>query len=135
MADGSDRESIWSVPRRVRALYAVLFGVNTIGGWIILVILTPWESKSIPYYGTCVLVSAAGSVIVVETGAGIMAIADLLTEWREKRLEAAHRAGQQQANAEWIAWNARREEAERLNQPFNEPPPAAAPTDTPGRRQ
>lgn len=134
MADGSDRESIWSVPRRVRAFYAVLFGVSTVGGWVTLVVLTPWEAKSIPYYGTCVLVSAAGSVIVVEIGAGIMAIADVIKEWQAKRLEAARREGEERAAAKWIAWNARREEAERLNQPFDEPPPETAPTDTPGRQ-
>ncbi len=113
--------------------YAVLFSLTTVGGWVMLVILTPWEANSIPYYGTCVLVSAAGSVIVAEIGAGIMVIADWVVEWRQKRLAAAHRAGEQKADERWIAWNARRLEAERLKQPFDEPPPVSE--DTPDPQQ
>ncbi len=61
-----------------------------------------------------------------------------LFDWgydRMTRLRRAREEGQQEANSKWIAWNARREEAERLGQPFNEPPPATATRDTPARRQ
>lgn len=45
--------------------------------------------------------------------------------WREKQ-EKLRQEGRKQMDSRWIAWNARREEAERLKKPFTEPPPSEA---------
>ena len=41
-----------------------------------------------------------------------------------KMKEEARKEGYEQASAEWSAWNARREEAERNGGGFQEPPPS-----------
>ena len=49
-----------------------------------------------------------------------MVLAEL---WLERRERKAREEGRQLQQAQWEAWNQRREEAEAKGEPFTEPPP------------
>ena len=62
-------------------------------------------------------VSAVNTVVAVEGG-------EMLAErYLRRRYEAGLKAGEAQAWEAWEAWNQRRIDAEKADQPFNEPPP------------
>ena len=78
------------------------------------------------------LSSAAFSIIILETGRGLMVMASWLEaklkQRQERRLaeaEAKARANARaETNAEWRAWLDRMREAQAKGEPFNEPPPS-----------
>ena len=158
MADSSDRESIWSVRQDDLKRFSILFPSSWAVGfiyesrqveqWLEVCWCRSWgciwlNSRSIGDTLLRLLTEEAGTVGLSAAIVALMLIAGrrasmALFDWgydRVTRLKRVREEGQDEANSKWIAWNARREEAERLNQPFNEPPPATAATDTPARRQ
>ena len=81
------------------------------------------EWQAIQYAATGELLKAGGvalitSPIIVESGR--MVIAGI---WSERRERKAREEGRQLQQAEWEAWNRRRQEAEDQGVPFDEPPP------------
>lgn len=82
--------------------------------------------------GRLVLASAAGSLIFTELWRNGMVLADRLEEWfakrRERQIARAVAEAEEKTRVKvaslWQAWNERRMEAERLGQPFDEPPPS-----------
>ena len=161
MAESSDRESIWSVRQDDLKRFSILFpGSWAIGfiyqsrqveQWLEVSWCRAWgciwvNSRSIGDTLLELLTEEAGTVGLSAAIVSLMLIAGrrasmALFDWGYDRFTRTKRAreegreeGEQRATAKWIAWNARREDAERLKKPFDEPPPATAPTDTPAGR-
>ena len=147
-----ERESIWSIARRLRNWYAWIFSVE----YLIFLGLTIWDEV---HYQTGD--NALQTVLAVRRGmtANILDIAAsayvalegvMLAQWLKERdqrkereaIEKAERAVQaaeqieqtaaQQAAEQvaeerrrWLAWYERMQEAQRAGQPFTEPPPAS----------
>ena len=147
-----ERESIWSIARRLRNWYAWIFSVE----YLIFLGLTIWDEV---HYQTGD--NALQTVLAVRRGmtANILDIAAsayvalegvMLAQWLKERdqrkereaIEKAERAVQaaeqieqtaaQQAAEQvaeerqrWLAWYERMQEAQRMGQPFTEPPPAS----------
>jgi hypothetical protein len=63
-------------------------------------------------------------VTVAVSKEGIMPLFNVVRGRIDAKVEEARAKGLAEANAKWIAWNARREEAGRLSVAFNEPPPS-----------
>ena len=147
-----ERESIWSIARRLRNWYAWIFSVE----YLIFLGLTIWDEV---HYQTGD--NALQTVLAVRRGmtANILDIAAsayvalegvMLAQWLKERdqrkereaIEKAERAVQmaeqieqtaaQQAAEQvaeerqrWLAWYERMQEAQRAGQPFTEPPPTS----------
>lgn len=112
MSKREERESIWSVQKRVRNFYGVLFSTLLVAGTIYLVTQKTTFLDFLPLFGVLVVGVAAVSMVVADVLGGIMGIADLVQDWRQKRIEAARREGEkrgaeklQQALDEWEAQN------------------------------
>jgi hypothetical protein len=81
------------------------------------------EWTAIQYVVTGELIRAGAaalviSPIIVETGRMVLAAI-----WSERRERKAREEGRHFQQAEWEAWNRRRQEAGDQGVPFNEPPP------------
>ena len=132
-----ERESIWSIARRLRNWYAWIFSVE----YLIFLGLTIWDEV---HYQTGD--NALQTVLAVRRGmtANILDIAAsayvalegvMLAQWLKERdqrkereaIEKAERAVEQVAEERqrWLAWYERMQEAQRAGQPFTEPPPAS----------
>ena len=73
-----------------------------------------------------VIISLAGSLLLLESVA-MLAERYLRQRYREGKAEGrveGKAEGKAEANKAWEDWNRRREEAERENREFNEPPPS-----------
>ncbi len=139
--DVEARESIWSVPPGLRALYFALFTLLTLAGIGVLVWYevfvntadTPAQTMMTIIRSTgAVTVGAAGiSLVIMEAPRIIMVVADYFTKrWlnplKEKLREEGRAEGQAEMNTAWQTWNERRMAAEANGEPFHEPPPGAA---------
>ena len=143
MADSSDRESIWSVRKDDIGLYSGLFLSLWILGMLYywpsefcwqrtwLCVLTNIQVTWVWLVKEAGLVGLSSAVISLVTVAvskeGIMPLFNVVRGRIDKKVEAARKEGLAEGRAEvtkWIAWNARREEAERMSLDFNEPPPS-----------
>ena len=148
------RDSIWSVSRETKGLYFIVFiTLALIGGGLVTytevhvnkadgivdTALAAWAGV-----GRLVIASVAGSLIVTEVWRNGMVLAERLEEWFDKRRERqiaeavaeavaeteektraeATAKTREEVTALWQAWNERRLEAERLGEPFDEPPPS-----------
>jgi hypothetical protein len=155
MADTSVRESIWSVRQDDLKRFSVLFPSSWAVGfiyqsrqvdqWLEVCWCRHWgciwiNSRSIGDTLLKLLTEEAGTVGLSAAIVSLMLIAGrrasmALFDWgydRFTRTKRAREEAREERDQKWIAWNARREEADRLGQPFDEPPPAMAPTrDTP----
>lgn len=93
MAQREERESIWSVQKRVRNFYGLLFSFLLVAGAIYLGTQTTTFLAFLPRFGVLVVGVAAVSMVVADILGGIMGIADIVQDWREKRIEAARKEG------------------------------------------
>ncbi len=68
---------------------------------------------------------AAGlALLTIEGPRTLMVVADYITiRWLNPLKERLRAEGRAEGQAEWIAWNERRMEAEAKGEPFSEPPP------------
>lgn len=119
----------FEVPTRARWFHLLLIAIQVvvgvcIWGWYDW----PWQE---PFWralvslwmvlGSLVTAAVVLSLLVLEGGGWIVVIAARYFEQRERERQLIR----DQVNAAWIAWNARREDADRMGTPFNEPPPAS----------
>ena len=151
-----DRESIWTIPTRLKRWYFVLFSVQVIvaTGWIVWIgiedtsvngasetLLHLWQ-----HLAPAAIASATFALVIVDTANGIMVLSTWLEEVLERRRErdrerrrieikAAAQAAAESARVEaaaevqkkWLEWNRRREAAASSGEEFNEPPPGVTP--------
>ena len=152
--DGSEqsaqRESIWSVSRRWKAIYFPLFTALTIIGagyvvWHGITHRPPGDIHDaivsiILRLAPTIIVSAGAGVVVTELGRYAAMLSDILREktdkWiaksrkedREKAraggLAEGHATGLAEMQKLWLGWNRRRLEHEARGEPFDEPPPS-----------
>ena len=64
-----------------------------------------------------------GFVSAVNTVVAVEGVEMLVERYLRRRYEAGLKEGEAQAWEAWEAWNQRRIDAEKADQPFNEPPP------------
>lgn len=139
MADDGDRgerDSIWSVARGALTLYFALFISLFLAGMALLI----WKGDppSGDWAGLALFVwqaaapnalsAAAFSIIILETGRGLMVMASWLEaklkQRQERRLAEAEAKARAETNAEWRAWLDRMRQAQARGEPFDEPPPS-----------
>ena len=146
----AQRESIWSVSRRWKALYFPLFTTLTIigAGYVVWHGITHRPQGDVHdaivaiilRLAPTLIVSAGASVVVTELGRYSAMLSDILREktdkWiakrRKEKLEEATAQGIAQGHAEgrsemqklWQEWNRRRLAHEARGEPFDEPPPS-----------
>ena len=122
------RISIPNIPVRAARWYLPVFTAITVyltASNTLFVVATEriigWQA--IQYVVTGELLKAGGVALIVSpiiTEVGRMVLAEL---WLERRERKAREEGRQLQQAEWEAWNRRRQEAEAKGIPFDEPPP------------
>ena len=132
------RESIWSVPPGLRALYFAQFTLWTLAGIGVLVWYEVFVNTSdtasqtmmaiIRSTGTVTVGAAGISLVTMEAPRIVMVVADYFTKrWlnplKEKLREEARAEGRAEMNTAWQTWNERRMAAEANGDPFDEPPP------------
>ena len=143
----AERESIWSVRSRLLAPYFSVFGILV----IIVTGLTFWrEFANAPpgAYWVDTLLNGlrqssgamlwiAGNSLLGQEVYNMMYLItekymnkryrDGLTKGRGEGLAEGLAEGRNEEREEWLAWNERREAAEREGREFTEPPPAGRP--------
>lgn len=142
----AERESIWSVPRRLRAWYAGIFVTE----YLLFLALTIWDEV---VYQTgdnavqTILAAQRGmsqNLLQIAGSAYVILEVYMLAEWLRERdqrreqaaVERAERAEQAEAEArqreeaarrelnhQWRAWYWRQQAAFQNGRPFDEPPP------------
>ena len=146
---GQNRESIWTIPTKLKRWYFALFSIQ-------IVIATAWLARSaiadesingisgLLFYtwqntAPAAVSSATFALVIVDGINGIMVLSTWLEEVLEKRkqqqIKAASDKAASEARAEataevqkrWEAWNRRREAAAIAGDKFNELPPGAKP--------
>ena len=151
----NDRESIWTIPTRLKRWYFALFSIQAVAAtaWIIRtaivdervsgaseVLLFLWQ-----YLAPAAVASATFALVIVDAANGNMVLSTWLQETLEKRrqreqerhrreVQAAAQAAADKASDEareterqkWLEWNQRRVEAEAAGEDFNEPPPGTS---------
>ena len=140
-----DRESIWTIPTKLKRWYFALFSIQVVLAAVVLVraaiadentqafeeILTYiWQ-----YMAPAAVASAAFSLVIIDGINGLMVLSTWLAETLEKRRREEEKRQQRQlrtaadnARSEerqrWLEWNRRREAAAAAGENFTEPPPA-----------
>lgn len=146
----AERESIWSVPRRLRAWYAGIFVTE----YLLFLALTIWDEV---VYQTgdnavqTILAAQRGmsqNLLQIAGSAYVILEVYMLAEWLRERdqrreqaaveraeaeaqraeqaeaaLQKALREARQEANHQWRAWYWRQQAAFQNGRPFDEPPP------------
>ena len=146
----AERESIWSVPRRLRAWYAGIFVTE----YLLFLALTIWDEV---VYQTgdnavqTILAAQRGmsqNLLQIAGSAYVILEVYMLAEWLRERdqrreqaaveraeaeaqraeqaeaaLQKALREARQEANHKWRAWYWRQRAAFQDGRPFDEPPP------------
>ena len=143
-----DRESIWTIPTRLKRWYFALFSIQIVIAAVVLVrsaaadgnaqgaevfLTYTWQNMA-----PAAVASAAITLVIIDGINGLMVLSTWLAETLEKRrrreqerhrqeIEAAKELVRMEATAEiqkrWEEWNRRRLEAESVGEEFNEPPP------------
>ncbi len=135
----NDRESIWTIPTKLKRWYFALFSVQVVAatGWIIWtgiddetvrgpseILLHLWQ-----YLAPAAIASATFALVIVDTVNGIMVLSTWLEEVLEKRKQRQIRdaavTAREDERQRWLGWNRRREEAAAAGKEFDEPPPSA----------
>ena len=144
------RESIWSVSKRWKAVYFPLFTTLTIigSGYVV------WHGITHPPQGDVhdaivaiilrlaptLIVSAGASVVATELGRYTAMLSDILREKTDKWIAKSRKEDREKATAQglaqglaqgrsemqqlWQGWNHRRLAHEARGEPFDEPPPS-----------
>ena len=126
--DREERFGVLSVPAYAIRWFLVLFSVGTIYLTVANTLVASAKVGAIGWLeiqriATAEIVQAGGaslvgSVIIVEVGNVV------LGEWvRQRRQQRDLEEGRKEAHALWLAWNQRREEAEKRGEAFDELPP------------
>ncbi len=144
------RESIWSVSRRWKAVYFPLFTTLTIigSGYVVWHGVTHRPQGDVHdaivaiilRLAPTVIVSAGASIVVTELGRYAAMLSDILREKTDKWIAKSRREDREKAAAQglaqgraegraerqelWQEWNQRRLEHEARGEPFDEPPPS-----------
>ena len=140
-----DRESIWTIPTKLKRWYFALFSIQVVVAAVWLVITAVGDearngAKDILTFlwlnmAPAAVSSATFTLVIVDTVNGIMVLSTWLEETLEKRrqrqIEAAEERGLARGRAElrrrqmeWEQWNRRRETAAAAGGEFTEPPPS-----------
>ncbi len=138
-----DRESIWTIPTRLKRWYFALFSLQAVAAtaWIITTAVTDKNVNGVSeillflwrYLAPAAVASATFALVIIDTANGIMVLSTWLQETLDKRRqreEERHRKELQAAvdneRQRWLDWNRRREAAAQAGEEFNEPPPGTA---------
>ena len=127
---GDEREDILSILRELRPFYFWIL-IAQIALWGTLIVLAERDNCTNAGFSTCIVaigLKTSGfiplwfltSVVLVDIGRFLMV---LLPNLRGKIRAEGKAEGADQMYAKWSAWNARRIEAARKGEPFDEPPP------------
>ena len=131
-----DRVSIWSVSRADLRWFSVLFPSLWIMGTLYYAAFrASWNNPADATFSTLfnadIGLSAAVLALMVIAGKAVIVV---LFDWpirvREKRREEGRREARQEIRAKISDWDARRREAERRGEKFDEPPPLMNPGDS-----
>ena len=144
-----ERESIWSIPARLKRLYFALFAAQVIAAlvWLILdaladetldgaqaKILYVWQNMA-----PAAITSATFALVLTDGWNSIMVLStwleDELKKFNQRRVDAAARKAREEGRAEardevnrlWWEWIDRREAAEAAGEEFTEMPPGYKP--------
>jgi len=137
-----DRESIWTIPAKLKRWYFALFSIQVVIAaiWLVRMGIVDEGRNGIPdilfylwqYMAPAAVSSATFALVIVDTANGIMVLStwleDELKKRRERQLKAAVKAAVEEGRAEerqrWEQWNRRREAAAAAGEEFSEPPPS-----------
>ena len=120
-----ERESIWSIGRRLRNWYAWIFSIE----YLLFLGLTIWDEV---YYQTgdnalqTVLAVRRGmtaNILDIVASAYVILEGVMLAQWLKERDQRKEREAVK-LNQQWQAWYERQQAAFREGRPFDEPPPA-----------
>ncbi len=122
------RESIWSISSENLRLYSVLFPLFWIAGTTYYAIyMIPWPAGWIVVTGHLMMnigiIGVSSAVLSMMVIAGKEAIMTLF-DWRKQLEERKIRRVRAEIQAEWQAWQRRKDAAESEGKPFDEPSPA-----------
>ena len=139
----SERESIWTIPTKLKRWYFALFSIQVVIAtvWLVRAALTDDSTNGTAavlvyiwqYMAPAAVSSAAFALVIIDGINGIMVLSTWLEEVLEKRkqrqIKAAADFARVEATAEvqkrWEEWNSRREAAVSAGERFSEPPPGA----------
>lgn len=143
-----ERESIWTIPAKLKRWYFALFSIQVViaTAWLVRTAILDESRNGVPDILTFLWLnmapvavsSATFALVIVDTANGIMVLSTWLEETLEKRrqqqIKAAEERGLARGRAElqklqkdWQDWNRRREAAVAAGEEFNEPPPGLTP--------
>ncbi len=120
-----ERESIWSIARRLRNWYAWIFSIE----YLLFLGLTIWDEV---HYQTgdnalqTVLAVRRGmtaNILDIVASAYVILEGVMLAQWLKERDQRKEREAVK-LNQQWQAWYERQQAAFRDGRPFDEPPPA-----------
>ena len=140
-----DRVSMWSVPRRFRRVYFQLFYSLGIIGivWSVWYEASRLGSEASYHDITNAVIQKAPAIIFTTAFISLMTtevsmvLAEMVSEYFQKRRDAAAAEAQAKGLAEgiaqgeermgrkWAEWNSNRLEAEERGEDFDEPPPSS----------
>ena len=136
-----DRESIWTIPTRLKRWYFAPFSIQVIIAtvWLVRAAITDGSRDGVTeillyvwqYMAPAAVSSAAFTLVIIDGINGFMVLSTWLEEVLEKRKQRQIKAAADKARAEerqsWLEWNSRRVAAAAAGEEFNEPPPGASP--------
>lgn len=128
-----DRESIWTIPARLKRWYFALFSIQVVIATVVLVraALAGENTRGVEavliylwqYMAPAAVASAAFTLVIVDGINGLMVLSTWLEETLEKRRRRQIRAAVESERQRWLDWNRRREAAADAGEEFTEPPP------------
>ena len=124
MGNQDERESIWSIRKRWRPFYSVLFVGQTFG-WLAYRILETAPETALMELHTIGARAAVGTLAVTEALDIMLGTRDAINDWLQKRREQAYDQGVADRDQEWQTWNADRIASEERGEPFDVPPPGS----------
>ena len=122
--DHDERESIWSIRKRWRPLYSMLFVGQTFG-WLTYRLLETSPESALMELHIIGARAAVGTLVVTEVLDIMLGTRDAINDWLKKRRQQAYAEGVAERDQEWRTWNANRIAAEERGEPFDEPPPSS----------
>ena len=144
-----ERESIWTIPAKLKRWYFALFSIQVVvaAAWLVRTAIADESRNGVPDILTylwlnmapAAVSSATFALVIVDTVNGIMVLStwleDELKKRRQRQIQAAvekavakatekaTEEGRTRERQRWVDWNQRREAAAVAGEEFNEPPP------------
>ena len=140
-----ERESIWTIPARLKRWYFALFSIQVVVAavWLVRTAIVDGSRNGVPEILTylwlnmapAAVSSATFALVVVDTAKGIMVLSTWLEDELKKRRQRQIKSAVEKAvgkaveeartkeRQRWVDWNRRREAAAAASEDFNEPPP------------